>query len=197
MVYPNWIPDANRFKLAGPPAWFLSQLWEFDSSLVIIPSRMDCIYRLAQRRKMKLAENVVNDILKEQADTQMLASYGLVPVTTILATVNWSNPFLFEELRRRAPWRLGGAEQVIKQLEGQERADKLAAAIRQDSQNEYLARDGWKYYQKQIGTRTHAFSPKTPNRVPVSRGLRRVKTPRYRPDLQTAWGNVLQPRRSR
>lgn len=178
----NWIPDRNRFQLAGPPKWFLRQLEEFDSSLVIIPSRMGHYYRLAQRRKMKLAENVVNDIMKEQADTAMLASYGLVPVTTILATVSWSNPFLFEELRRRAPWRLGGADEVIKKLESQEQQEKIDQFLEQDERNDYVARDAWRYYQKQVGVRSNVYSPKTPDRRPVHPGLRKVsKKQAYHP----------------
>lgn len=187
-TYTNWIPDINRFKLSGPPAWFLRQLDEFDNSLVVIPSRMGFYYRLAQRRKMRLTENVVNDILKEQADTAMLASYGLVPVTTILATVNWGNPFLFEELRRRAPWRMGGAEEVVKKLEAQEYQDKVDAFLEQDEKNDYVARDAWRYYQKQIGLRSNVYSPKTPDRRPVHPGLRKVSNKAaYTPDVYSTY----------
>ena len=186
--YSNWIPDTNRFKLAGPPSWFLRQLEEFDASLVIIPSRMGHYYRLAQRRKMKLAEHVVNDIMKEQADTAMLASYGLVPVTTILATISWSNPFLFEELRRRAPWRQGGADEVIKKLDAQEYQDKVDKFLAQDQVNDYVARDAWRYYNKNLGLRSNVYSPKTPDRRPVHPGLRKVsKKQAYRPDIQTGY----------
>lgn len=179
----NWIPDINRFQLAGPPKWFLKLLWEFDSSLVIIPSRMGHYYRLAQRRKMQLAENIVNDILKEQADTAMLASYGLVPVTTILSTVCWS-PLLLAELHNRAPWRQGGAAEVIKRLEDQEYQDKVDAFLKQDEKNDYVARDAWRYYQKNIGLRSHVYSPKTPDRRPKHPGLRKVsKTQAYKPDV--------------
>lgn len=184
----NWIPDINRFQLAGPPRWFLHQLQEFDDSLVVIPSRMGFYYRLAQRRKMRLTENVVNDVLKEQADTAMLASYGLVPVTTILATVNWSNPFLFEELRRRAPWRMGGAEEVQKKLDAQEQQDQIDAFLKQDERNDYVARDAWRYYQKQVGVRSNVYIPKTKDRRPVHPGLRKVsKTEAYKPDVYTKY----------
>ena len=180
----NWIPDTNRFKLAGPPVWFQKQLELFDPSLVIIPSRMGFYYRLAQRRKMNLTVNVINDVMKEQADTAMLASYGLVPVTTILATVNWGNPFLFEELRRRAPWMQGGAEVVNKKLDDQEYQEKVDKFIEQDEKNDYVARDAWRYYQKQIGLRTNAFQVKTPDRREKHPGLRKVsKKEAYKPDV--------------
>lgn len=184
----NFIPDLNRFQLAGPPSWFQDRLWAFDDSLVIVPSRQGHFYRLAQRRKLKLAENIVNDVMKEQADTAMLASYGLVPVTTILATINWSHPYLFEELRRRAPWRMGGADKVNKDLDAQERQAELDKRVQTDERNEYVARDAWKYYQQKIGTRSNVYSPKTPDRRPIHPGLRKVsKVQAYRPDVRSVY----------
>ena len=150
----NYIPDQNRFKLSGPPKWWLQQLWDFDSSLVVVPSRQGFYYRLCQRRKLNLTEKMVNDMLFKESDTHMLASYSLVPVTTILATANWSNPFLFEELKNRAPWRLGGAEKVNKMLD--ERDALQQAQLRAATEDNLVerARDGWKAYQYRTGQRT-------------------------------------------
>ena len=78
----NYVVDENRFRLAGPPQWWLRKLWDFDNSLVVVPSRQGFYYRLAQRRKLKLSDKVVNDALFKESDTKMLASYSLVPVTT-------------------------------------------------------------------------------------------------------------------
>src|SRR3990167_2009395 len=125
MNYSNYIPDVNRFKLAGPPRWFLGQLWSFDPSLVIVPSRQGYYYRLAQRRKLQLPEHIVNEALWQHSDTQMLASYSLVPVTTILATANWGNPLIFTDLAQRAPWRMGGANKVIETIEAQEKKTEM------------------------------------------------------------------------
>lgn len=158
---PNYIVDTNPFKLAGPPSWWLRQLWEFDSSLVIVPSRQDCIYRLAQRRKLNLPADMVNDMLFQQSDTQMLASYGLIPVTTILSTANWSNPFLFEELRRRAPWRLGGADAVANRLDEEDFKAEVDKRAQTDEHLTYLGKDAWGLYNKKIGTRSHMYIPKT------------------------------------
>ena len=195
---PNYQEDRNPFHLAGPPNWFLHQLWDFDASLAIVPSRQGFYYRLAQRRPLELPEKVVNDVLKEQADTAMLASYGLVPVTTILATANWGNPLIFVELARRAPWRMGGAEQYEKAVIGQERQERLDAAIQQDAELTDRAKDGWRYYNKKIGTRSHIFDV-----VPV--GKPKAKTPAtpalivpstikaYTPLVTTSWGNPNTP----
>jgi hypothetical protein len=187
---PNYIEDTNPFRLPGPPIWFLRQLWDFDSSLVIVPSRQECSYRLTQRRKLRLAENVVNDVLKEQADARMLASYGLIPVTTIKATADWGNPYMFVELHNRAPWRLGGADKVNAMLEAQDKADALAKRAKVDEHLDYLSKDAWKYYNKKVGLRSNLWSPATPTRSPAPAQAPNVRTAskaRYRPDVMTTW----------
>lgn len=159
MLPPNYFPDTNSFKLAGPPDHFRRSLWAFDDSLVVVPSRQGCYYRLAQRRPPNLTTAIINEALFKESDTKMLASYGLVPVTTIMATPNWSNPFLLEELRRRSVHRMGGAEKVNAMLEAQE-ADEAAAkeAINQDMLS-ILSNDAWKLYLKKLGLRSHMWSP--------------------------------------
>ena len=155
----NYLPDENRFKLAGPPVWWLTKLWDFDNSLVVVPSRQGFYYRLAQRRKLNLTNAVINEALFQESDTKMLARYSLVPVTTILATANWSNPYLFEELRRRAPWRLGGADAVNKLLDDEDKKVELDMRAVTDEHLTYLSKDAWKYYNKKIGLRSQLYSP--------------------------------------
>jgi|ERR1035437_9864125 hypothetical protein len=146
----NYIADANKYNLAGPPTWWLQKLHEFDPSLVVVPSRQDCIYRLAQRRKLSLPDHIVNDALFNESDTKMLARYSLVPVTSIMALANWSNPFMFQELANRAPWRQGGAEKVIQRLEGQELAAEQKQADATDAHLHEVAKSGWKYYKEKL-----------------------------------------------
>ncbi len=157
----NYIVDQNKFKLAGPPDWWLRHLWDFDNTLVVLPSRMGFYYRLAQRRPLNLPTAVAEDVLKDQGDTQMLASYNLVPVTTILATANWSNPLMWQDLADRAPWRNGGAEKVARLIE--DREDEKERKKREATQEHlsYLGKDAWNLYNKKIGTRTHMYSPRT------------------------------------
>lgn len=186
----NYYPDVNRFKLAGPPVWFQKQLWDFDPSLVIVPSKQGFYYRLSQRRPLLLSAKIVNDVLKEQADTQMLARYGLVPVTTILATCNWSNPLLFVELQRRAPWRMGGAEKFSAMIDGQERQELIDKNIQQDEHLSYLAKDAWKFYQQRTGLRSHLWSPTTKHQPSsVSSAPKRSPKSSYRPDVMSTWLN--------
>ena len=147
----NYIPDLNRFHLSGPTKWFQAQLWAFDPSLVIVPSRQGFYYRLAQRRKLTLPNHIVNEALWNESDTKMLASYSLVPVTTILATVNWNNPHIFVELANRAPWRMGGATKVNAMLDAQDKQDELDKGTKIDEHLTYLSKDAWKLYRKNIG----------------------------------------------
>lgn len=189
----NYLPDVNKFKLAGPPAWFLRQLMEFDPSLAIVPSRQGFYYRLAQRRKLNLPEKIVNESLWNESDTQMLASYSLVPVTTILATVNWSNPLIFSELAKRAPWRMGGAEKVNKMLDAQDLKEDLATRVKTNEHLDYLAKDSWKYYNKLIGTRSHLYSPTVKQAPSTSRPASPLikiadSSQPYKPEVTTIWG---------
>lgn len=164
----NYIPDVNKYKLAGPPEWWLRMLWDFDSSLVVVPSRQGFYYRLAQRRKLKLADRFVHDMMKEHGDSSMLASYSLVPVTTITATATWS-PLMFKELEERAPWRMGGADKVIKNLEDAEWENHKMALKRNDERMTDYAKFGWRVYQGKTGQRTRIDSTKrmtTPTDTP-------------------------------
>jgi hypothetical protein len=146
----NYIVDQNKFKLAGPPDWWLRKLWDFDSSLVVVPSRQDCVYRLAQRRKLNLPEHITNDALFKQSDTQMLATYSLIPVTTILSTTNWSNPLMWKELNDRAPHRLGGAEKVIEKIESAELSAEIKKNVEIDDMLIRVSKDVWKYYKTKL-----------------------------------------------
>lgn len=161
---PNYIVDQNRFKLAGPPDWWLKRLWDFDNSLVVIPSRQDFCYRLAQRRPLSLTEKMVHDLSREQSDSQMMATYGLVPVTTIIPLANWDSPLMFQELAERAPWRQGGADKVNALIEARE-AEKDAAIDRQnDEMTTGLSKDAWRLYRKKtgLGRSWHGAAAPTP-----------------------------------
>lgn len=195
MEMPNYIPDLNKFSLAGPPKWFLQQLYEFDNSLVLVPSRQGFFYRLAQRRPIQLSTAIVNDVMREQADTAMLVAYGLVPVTTVLATTRWDNPEIFMELRRRAPWRMGGADKYSGMIEAQERKEQIAAAAAQDDMLNQVGKDAWRYYNKLIGTRTHLWSPTVKSRSESSPAPNIIiPKSQYSPVVRSGWGNVLRPR---
>jgi len=166
----NYIPDQNKFKLAGPPEWWLKLLWDFDNSLVVVPSRQGFYYRLAQRRKLNLPTHMVNDLLFQHSDTQMLASYSLVPVTTIVATASWS-PLMLQDLAERAPWRQGGAEKVIKKLEDEEYDKHIKTLKANDRLLTDRAKAGWKYYQAKTGQKTFVDKTKARMDADLNKGL--------------------------
>ena len=89
----------------------------------------------------------------------MLASRGLIPVTTILSTANWDNPLLFKDLAERAPWRNGGADKINKKLEDDE--FKKDMRKRKDVEDNIIqrAKDGWKLYKGKTGQTVSMANP--------------------------------------
>ena len=146
----NYIPDQNKFSLVGPPLRFQRKLHNFDSSLVLLPSRVSFLYRLGQRQPVTLNTKLVND-LHADSDTMMLATYGLIPVTTLLPMVDWDSPLLLNDLAKRAPWRNGGAAKVIKEVEERDRVKEQKLITDQRDVSRILAKDSWKLFRKMTG----------------------------------------------
>lgn len=148
----NYLHTTNPFNLAGPPKWWLKKLAEFDASLVVFPSRHNFVYRLCQKRPMKIHEKIIQDLLTD-SDTRFMAGKNLIPVTTILATANWDNPLMFVELANRAPHRMGGAEKVNKMLEEQDKQRDLETKRKNDQLLTDVSKAGWRNYQYKTGQR--------------------------------------------
>ena len=147
----NFIHDRNPFNLPAPPAWWLQQLSDYDSQLVVIPSRQEAIYRLTRRTWNRPGIAAMAVIHREQ-DTAMMASYGVVPVTTIVGWGVWGTN-IFNSLRARDIWAHGGAEKFVK-LEEDYEADaerKRKATIRDDMW--VRSGDAWRSYQARTGQR--------------------------------------------
>jgi hypothetical protein len=159
----NFIKDRNPLDLAPPPAWWLKKLWEFDDSLVVVPSRMTYCYRLCQRRAPDKRTNLVHD-LQADSDSQMLRSYNMVPVTTIVANPRWDNPVMFEDLRQRMPSRMGGAEKFEAALLSKEQQVKLRERAEREDMLDQVAKDSLKFYNMKRGVRSHLWSPSVPNK---------------------------------
>jgi hypothetical protein len=158
----NYLRGTNPFALAGPPDWWLCKLWDFDDSLVIVPSKQGCFYRLAQRRRPTLGAAVATEVLKDEGDTLLLASHHLVPITTLSALANWSNPLMWEDLRQMAPWRHPqGADAFIKDVEALDVQKDAATQAKIDNITESLAKDSWGYYRMKAGLQTRMWSPRT------------------------------------
>lgn len=154
----NFIKDRNPLDLASPPKWWLKRLWDFDDSLVVVPSRMAYCYRLAQRRIPDRRTNLVHD-LQGDSDSQMLRSYHLVPVTTIIATARWDNPLMWNDLAGRMPSRNGGAEAYEAKLLAIERQKELDELAKRDDMLDIVAKDSRKFYDLKRGVRSNLWSP--------------------------------------
>ena len=148
----NYYEGSNPFHLAGPPTHWLQKLWDFDNSLVVVPSVQGFHYRIAQRRPLDTKAKLVNDISLD-GDSKVLSALGLVPVTTLLATARWDNPLMWNDLAERAPWRQGGAAAYEAKLDEIEKRKQLDIAAKQDDMTNILARDAYKMYQIKKGTR--------------------------------------------
>ena len=165
----NYIVDVNPFKLNGPPKWWLRKLKDFDASLVVVPSRQGFFYRLAQRRPINAQTKLAHDILWKESDTRMLASYGLVPITTIISTANWDNPLMWNDLAERAPWRQGGADVMDKRVNELDAQRDFTKFQRTDQMLTDVSKDAWGMYRKKAGLRTSMYVPKTPEKREASK----------------------------
>ena len=153
MDYPNYIEGRNPFKLAGPPKTFQRALWDFDKSLVVVPAIKYYHYHLAQRVKNPdLSVNIAREAMKYSPDTIQLTNYSLVPVTSILPTVNWHDTSnFFRLLSLRSPQMWGGVDKYMDKIEDNELQVKLAKDAEIDDMLNILAKDSWKFYRKKEG----------------------------------------------
>ena len=107
---------------------------------------------------------LVNDMLGTDSDIRLMARHGVVPITTLLATVNWSNPLLWRDLANMSPDMHGGVDKYVKKIEDKEdRAAAVKAASEQDMLD-ILSKDSWKLYRKYdgLGRSWHHMAPIAP-----------------------------------
>lgn len=154
----NWIQDTNKFLLPAPPQWWLIRLRDFDSQLVVFPSRLRRAYILARRRNQTLRRpklvKLDGDLLKQTAgdDGQVLAQNDLVFVDQIIGWGGFTTK-IFSQLRARDTWRVGGGDKYADLLETQE-----AHAATQKRKSwlddiEHRAGDAYRSYQARTGQR--------------------------------------------
>ncbi len=77
---------------------------------------------------------------------------------------------MWDQLRRMAPHRNGGAEAVIKQVEDREWKEELDRRAKTDDMLNIQAKDAWGYYKMKLGVQSHMYIPKTKNKVDPSIG---------------------------
>lgn len=167
MNFPNFIPTANPFGLATPPAWFLQALLAYDHRLVIFPSTHQPCFQMGRRvgRGMPLSKP-----LEHLPDTKVFYDHQVYPWKRVLASslmgMSWQRVLrdlpCFDTQKVEdpvnAPDRLEAEEEAALDKQISDGADQLAA-------------DFWRTYNLIEGSRVgygHAAK-----KVPNARGRRR------------------------
>lgn len=157
-MHPAWIEDTNRFALATPPAYFLQRLYDYDSQLVVVPSRKTPKYLIARRRVNTAGWKSLAGQIDPHPDTVMLDTYGLLPITSMVQTgFSWDADKIIRELWSRDTWAHGikkDPDALVDRIEAQETAavDTQKQATRDDL--DYRSRDAWRSYQARTGAST-------------------------------------------
>lgn len=84
MTFPNFIPTANPFGLATPPAWFLQALLAYDPRLVLFPSVQEPCYQMGRRASPGRGPGMARPLTR-LPDTQVFHAHRVYPWKRILA----------------------------------------------------------------------------------------------------------------
>ena len=165
----NFLKTENPFKLAPPPAWWLTMLHDYDAQLVVFPSRLRMAYLLARRRHFSNAIAELNtldkNLLRQSAgmDGDILAQHNLIYVRHLIGdTVR--RPAIFQWLRDHDATANGGGEKVAQRIDDLEldlEAQRRKAMI---DDIDHRARDAYRSYQARTGRRA-GFAPTSGGRA--------------------------------
>lgn len=173
-MHGNWLLTANPFKLAPPPQWWLTQLNDYDSQLVVFPSQIRMAYILARRRTRSNAMAELNrldlDTVRQTAglDGAVMADHNLIYVRHLIGnTIRQQG--IFQWLRDCDTLAQGGGEKIATRLEETEadRAARKRATMISDI--DHRARDAWRSYQARTGRRA-GVQPKGASAKPMPTG---------------------------
>lgn len=154
----NYIAEPNPFHLAPPPAWWLQMIADYDSELVVFPSRTRMVFVLARRRHFSNAMQELNtldkNLLRTSAgmDGDTLADHNLIFVRHLIGD-SVRRPNILQWLRDNDLKAKGGGEAVAKLIESEE--EYKARKVRESMQDDidHRARDAWRSYQARTGRR--------------------------------------------
>lgn len=158
----TYIPDNPRMET--PPAFFLQRIHDFDSYLVLLPSRLrPFAYVLARRRQMSmgLTDKAIEETITV-SDTKMCLKYGLVPVCLVFKQgFSWDADALVRSLQARDTWQFKNSDQMCDMLEAQEEAE--VQRVRKNIRDEMYHRSGdaWRSYQARTGQSVSMARPVT------------------------------------
>lgn len=155
---PNYIADQNRFGLETPPRWWLQGLYDFDSELVVIPSRTEPLLRLC-RRTTNTPGLQHAAVLDRHADTAMMVSHKVVPVTSITVRNRaWDLVGVVQTLKARDIWEAGGAEKAADMLDRRDSDERAQVRERLRDDLGARARDAYRSMMARIGARNKRAS---------------------------------------
>ena len=171
----NFLTSENPYKLAPPPAWWLQQLYDYDSQLVVFPSRHRMAYILARRRHFSNAMAELNtldkNLLKTSAglDGDIMATHNLIYVRHLIGnTVR--RYAIFQWLRDHDLKANGGAEKVTDAIEDVEATMARRTREKMQEDIDHRARDAWRSYQARTGRRTRAGGQFRPSAIQMPTG---------------------------
>lgn len=136
----NYIADQNPFNLVGPPEWFLRMMYRRDPDLVLFPGLSQPVYRLA--RKTSKSMGLMTALARDSESARMI-KHRVVPVTSILSTVQWG-PSVIQWLNDHDIWAVGGFAEADRRLHAQDEA--RLAAVQRAQDDEVMARSSSGYF---------------------------------------------------
>jgi hypothetical protein len=160
----NWYPDQNRFALTAPSPWWLHLLREYDDQLVVLPSRVELLYRLTRRVRPQARLGLQAMIVHEHPDTVMMIQYGVIPVSSLTTWAIQSDKVI-RDLMARDTWRVLGkpvldaqdaqraADLTIARLDAQEAATRQADERRAQDMVDAAGSDAFHSLQHRKGER--------------------------------------------
>lgn len=189
----NYIPDNP--KMMEPPAYWLQRLYDFDSDLVVLPSRQRLFAYVLARRARHTPGLSMLGVLSNDSDTAMCARHGLLPICLVFRQGSgWSIDNLLRDLASRDTWRARDAHPsrsaaaVLDESDACER-QAIKASIRDDMRQR--AKAGWRSYQVRTRQRVAVGGDNPYGGV----GSQRTQVPLVAQSGQyTHRGSVLMPR---
>lgn len=148
---------ADNPRMETPPEWFLQRLFDYDSQLVLLPSRYKpYAYVIARRSRLGrrgLTGNAIADTIT-QPDTLMCMRYGCVPVCLMFKHgPQWAVDGVLAKLRARDLWAAGGADKAADQLEADEAEEKRKRDADKRDELLGLGREAYRSYKMRTGGR--------------------------------------------
>jgi hypothetical protein len=154
----NYLRTENPFKLADPPAWWLQEVYDYDSQLVVFPSRHRMAFILARRRHFSNAmvelDYLDKKLVAESAglDGDILAKHNLIYVRHLIGETTRRHG-LVQWLRDHDTVANGGGEKVAQRLEDAELDIEQQKRRTMISDIDHRARDAYRSYKARTGQR--------------------------------------------